>query len=447
MSGRFARLADDGVVAVALSFTDTSGINRVKAVPLAALAAAADQGVGASPSFDIFLSDDTMASGSTISGPDGDLRLIPDLGAIRTIPGQPGWAWAPVDRYFQNGTPYPACHRLFLADMIKRADAQQLAIQTGIELEFRLFAETPTGYEPASSAPAYSMGQLLDVGDFATDLLESLDGAGLRVAQFHPEAAHGQFEVSLAPSDPMTTADTNVLLRHGIRSVAARHSLAASFSPVPVLDEAGNGGHVHLSLSSRETGNVFAGGTGPYGMQEAGQQFIAGILENLVPLTAVLNPAPVSYLRLRPSRWADAFATWGLEAREAAVRFISAPSAEYGAHANIEIKSPDLAASPYLAIGCLIAAGLDGVARKAGLASPVQGDPGTFSAEELRNRDIRRLPQNLDAATDAFRLSHLLAGALGATLFDAIVAVRRGEQVRCRRLDPAEIVDQSRWIY
>ncbi|MEI8083293.1 MAG: glutamine synthetase family protein [Actinomycetes bacterium] len=440
------RLSEEGIVAIALTFIDNSGVCRVKAVPLSALVTAAEHGVGASPCLDVFLGDDSIAAGTGLSVPDGDLRLIPDLTALRIIPGRPGWAWAPVDRYFQNGAAYPACHRLLLADQIRRADRAGLQFTTGLEIEFRLFRATDADLEPASSAQAYSVRQLLDVGDFLTELIPALEASGLEVAQFHPEAGPGQFEVSFAPQNPMATADGSVLARIGIRAVAARHDLLVSFSPMPVLDQSGNGGHVHLSACDTD-GNLFSGGAGPFGMREPGQQFIAGILDALTPLTAIFNPVPVSYLRTVPSHWASAYATWGLESREAAIRLIAPPNPANGESANIEIKSPDLAASPYLVLTTAIAAGMDGIHRGAVLGDPVQGDPGKLDGSEVAAEGIRRLPTNLDDATDSFRMSHLMADTLGNTLFDAIIAVRRGEQTRTRRLSAAELVDHTRWLY
>ena len=108
---RAAELKGHGVTAVALSWVDTAGINRIKAVPLTALDRAAAWGVGMSPVFDTFLADDSIVATDVLGGPDGDLRLYPDLDGLVLLAGQPGWAWAPVDRITQDGTAHPACTR------------------------------------------------------------------------------------------------------------------------------------------------------------------------------------------------------------------------------------------------------------------------------------------------------------------------------------------------
>lgn len=92
---------------MALTWVDNAGIARVKTVPAGRLAAAAERGVGMSPVFDVFTSDDAITASDHLGGPDGDLRLFPDLDRVTTLAAQPGWAWAPADRYDQLGLPHP----------------------------------------------------------------------------------------------------------------------------------------------------------------------------------------------------------------------------------------------------------------------------------------------------------------------------------------------------
>ncbi|NUK62499.1 glutamine synthetase, partial [Streptomyces lunaelactis] len=94
-----ARLDAEGVRNVALTWVDNAGIARVKAIPVQRLADAAQRGVGMSPVFDVFTSDDDITESEHLGGPDGDLRLFPDLDRVTTLAAQPGWAWARADRY------------------------------------------------------------------------------------------------------------------------------------------------------------------------------------------------------------------------------------------------------------------------------------------------------------------------------------------------------------
>ncbi|MDT7777347.1 MAG: glutamine synthetase, partial [Pseudonocardiales bacterium] len=104
-------LASRDVAAVAVTFVDTSGICRVKGVPVSVFDRISGWGVGATPVFDAFLLDDSIAD-TSVANPSGDLRLLPDLSRVVPLSAQPGWAWAPADRYTQDGKPHPGCSRL-----------------------------------------------------------------------------------------------------------------------------------------------------------------------------------------------------------------------------------------------------------------------------------------------------------------------------------------------
>jgi glutamine synthetase len=148
-----------------------------------------------------------------------------------------------------------------------------------------------------------------------------------------------------------------------------------------------------------------------------------------------------------PSHWAGAYAVWGRETREAALRLVTGGIGGSAASANLEVKCFDLAANPYLVVGALIAAGLDGLARGLRLPPAVTGDPARFAAAEAAERGVVRLPQSLAEVTDAFGGSTVLRGALGDALADAIVAVRRAEQGRFADAAPDEIAAALRWVY
>jgi glutamine synthetase len=425
-------LREQGVHGVILSYVDTAGINRVKTVPLSRLEHAARWGVGMSPVFDVFLSDDSITSTDRLGGPDGDLRLRPDLDRLVVLAGQPGWAWAPADRFTQDGEPWIADQRGFTRRTVDRAAAEGVSFRMAIEVEWAVGRDTDD-FVAAGRGPAYGMTRLVELSDYARDVLIALEEQGVQVEQLHPEYAAGQFEVSVAATDPVGAADDNVLVRQTIRAVSHRHGLRASFAPVVLAGRVGNGGHVHLS-AWRDGANLFAGF--PSG---AGGFAAAGILAHLPALLAVGAPTPGSYLRLVPSHWAGVFACWGVETRETALRFVPGTAGLAGA-ANLEVKCFDLTANPYLLLGALVAAALDGLAARRPLPEPVAGDP-------VNLPDAPRLPATLDAAVDAFAADAMLREALGTTLFDAVVAVRRAEAARFRDSDPEEVAAALRWVY
>lgn len=449
-------LTAEGVRRIALTWVDNAGITRTKAIPTGRLPQAARWGVGMSPVFDVFLVDDSATTSRHIGGPDGDLRLFPDLDRLTPLAGQPGWAWAPVDRYDQRGTPHPGCQRMFARRMADRAAERGFELRMGFETEWVATrggpqvpeqaqqthqAQQPQEPEPprySSAAPAYGMARLVELSPYVGEVLDALVAQRVEVLQIHPEYAPGQFEVSVAPSGPVGAADLAVLVRETVRAVSVRHGLAATFAPVVEAGVVGNGGHLHLSLW-RDGRNLCREGQGPCGMTVESEAFLAGVLRELPALLAVGSPSPASYLRLEPSRWAGVFQCWGPENREAALRFVpGAPDDPQGA--NAEVKCFDGAANPYLAAGAVIAAGLAGVEAKLTLPPPVSGNPAQQDGQT-------RLPTSLHEALRHFEASDLLREAMGDPLFEAVAAVRRAEAALFDGAEPRDVVAATRWRY
>ncbi|MER5636564.1 glutamine synthetase family protein [Kitasatospora sp. NPDC002227] len=428
-----AQLAADGIDGVVFGWVDNSGLTRVKSVPLAQLEHAAEYGVGAAPCFDVFLVDDSITSSPDGTGPVGDLRLVPDLDRLTPLAAQPGWAWAPADRYRQDGTPHPGCQRRFARQAVEALERRGLTVRAGIEVEWMVAREDGT---PATVGPAYGMTRFVELSDYLRDVMCALTTQGLAVLQLHPEYSAGQFEVSVAAEGPVEAADTAMLVRHTVRAVSARHGLRVSFAPVFAEGAVGNGGHLHLSLW-RDGRNLGHGGPGPHGLHPEAEHFLAGVLAELPALLALGAPGVASYLRLVPSHWAGAYRCWGLENREAALRLItgSAPG-----QANAELKCFDAAANPYLLIGAVLATGLAGLDAALPLPPETTGDPAGLDTAE-------RLPASLPEAIDAFEKSALLREALGPTLFESVLAVRRAEAELFAMHTDADVIEAVRWRY
>ncbi|MFD0593316.1 amidohydrolase family protein [Catellatospora coxensis] len=207
--------------------------------------------------------------------------------------------------------------------------------------------------------------------------------------QFHPEYGPGQLEVSVAHADPVTAADRVVLVRETIRALAFRHGLRASFAPVAVAEQVGNGMHLHFSVWAGGV-NLFAGGDGPYGMTRRGESVLAGVLQRLPALAGLGAPSPASALRQAPQRWAGAYQCWGHENREAALRFVTGASGGRDTAANAEIKCVDASANPYLVAGAVCALATDAAGAGMRLPDEVRVDP--FTLAEARRPP--RLPDS-----------------------------------------------------
>ena len=163
---------------VATTFIDNAGITRVKSVPLDRLPQLAAWGVGASTSFDYFRFDDWLAAPPGGTAPVGDLRVIPDLRRLVPLAAQPGWAWTPGDRYWQDGEPHDCCNRLLLQRLVDDAAADGLEIKAAFEIEWVISAGDGDDFISAAVGPAYGMSRLVGVSDYARDLIEALERGG-----------------------------------------------------------------------------------------------------------------------------------------------------------------------------------------------------------------------------------------------------------------------------
>ncbi|HET6712843.1 MAG TPA: glutamine synthetase family protein [Actinomycetota bacterium] len=442
-----ARLEEAGVAAVVLGFVDPSMIVRAKTVPIARFVDVATSGAGLSTLFNVAMSNDQFALLSGyIDGPSGDLRLRPDPAATVPLAALPGWAWAPVDQYTQEGEPYPGCPRAFARRMADALTQRGLSVDAVFEFEFSVGTRGDGGdFVPAHDGPGYSDIALIRNHDFALDLVTTMEAQRLGLQQLHPEYADGQFELSIAPRDPVAAADAAMVVRQTVRAVARRHGLETSFAP-QVGPDTGNGAHVHLSLWKGDR-NLLSGGEGPAGMHGRGEAFVAGILHALPALVAVTVPTCLGYQRLQPHHWSGAMQCWGTENREAALRFIAGTTEATAGAANVEVKPVDGTANPYLAVGALLAAAMHGLDEGDRLPPSTEEDPDGLPDQVKAERGVRQLPASLSEAAAELAGSSVLREAMGDFLFETFLATRRGEVEQYAGFDDDELIRRLRWRF
>ncbi|HEX3317298.1 MAG TPA: hypothetical protein VHR88_04725 [Solirubrobacteraceae bacterium] len=262
--------------------------------------------------------------------------------------------------------------------------------------------------------------------DYVDDLVAALEAQRIALEQYYAELGHGQQEISTPHRPALQASDEQLLVRETIRAVATRRGLVASLAPKPWPDNAGNDGHIHFSLWDGDRSRFFDVAA-PDGLSAIARAFIAGVLEHLPGLCGLTAPSFNSYHRIVPQFWAGAFVCWGYDNREAPVRVASPFAGAEEASTNAELKAADGSCNPYLAVGGLIAAGLDGIERGLEPPAPVDVDPATIPEDEREARAIVRLPTTQREALDALAADPVLTGALGPELAAAYLAVRRSE--------------------
>jgi glutamine synthetase len=428
-----ASLRNSGTRFVRVVWCDNANVIRAKAVHIAALPGYLEHGLGITAAQQAIPAlFDAVVPGSGL-GPVGEIRLMPDWSTLTPLPYAAGHARVMGDMVLA-GRPWALCPRDFLRRSVARVEEMGFEVQAAFENEFYLLRQTPVGVVPHDEtvfAATLSMDRARTIID---DITETLLAQKVPVELYYPESGPGQHELSVQHTSPLEAANRQIVFRETVHAIAARHGLKASFLPKVFADRAGSGCHLHLSLWQGSS-NAFADPKGPGGLSPVGLGFIAGLLEHLPALMALTTPSTNSYRRIRPHFWSGAFRCWGVDNREAAVRVPTDPTGRGTRH--IELKTSDASANPYLALGAVLAAGLDGVRRRLSPREPVNLDPGSLTDEDRQRQHIDALPTSLGRAVEQLERDTVLLEALGPELARAFLAVRRAEWegLRSARLD------------
>lgn len=414
-----------------LVYCDLAGLLRGKSTHAAGLADRLIEGVGLSKAH---LALDGLDRLQTDAGlpPVGEVRLVPDPSSFTILPYAPRTAILFGDMLTLDRKPWDCCPRTMLRRVLSEAEERYISVEAVFETEYylgeRRLDDGALSIVPLEQAPGYSVQAMQTVANFSDDLLDALDDQNIPVELMQPETGPGQYELSVRHGPALRAADTYLLVKETIRAVADRHGSAATFAPSPFVDQPGSGAHVHLSLWDTRTGdNRLFEPEADRSFSDLGRQFIAGILAHLPGLLALLSPTVNSYRRLRAGAWAGAVAGWGFDNRETAVRV---PSTYWGREqgtTNIEVRPVDNTCNPYLALGGIIAAGIDGLDSSLDVPPAIEIDPALMPAGERALHGMVTLPASLGEALDALEQDDVLRAAVGEHLMVAYLAVRRSE--------------------
>jgi glutamine synthetase len=401
-----------------LQFSDILGVNKNVEIPVSRLEKA--------------LAGDVLFDGSSIEGfvrtVESDMLLRPDLTTFRVFPweaSQQGVGRLICDIVLPDGTPFSGDPRGVLRRQLARAAERGYAMRTGVEVEFFLFKQREDGGPSTNTHDVGSYFDLtpVDLGEDARRaIVDALEQMGFAVEASHHEIAPGQHEIDLRSSDALRTADDVATLRFVVRHVARRFGLHASFMPKPLFAHAGSGMHTHQSLERSGT-NAFDDPKGDFGLSSTAHQYIAGLLAHARALCAITNPLVNSYKRMVPGFEAPMHVSWSLKNRSPLVRV----PARRGPGARVELRSPDPSANPYLALACMLAAGLDGIEQRLEPREPVDDHIADLSFRERRRLRIDDLPGDLHEACDALERDDVVRAALGDHVTRHYLAAKRQE--------------------
>ena len=379
------------------------------------------------------LSGKVMFDGSAIEGfariEESDMFLVPDLDTFAIFPWRP--SQGKVARLICNvfrtdGQPFEGDCRYVLMQAIEEAAKDGYTFKVGSECEFFLF-ETDENGRPTTNT--VEQGGYFDLGpvDFGEnarrDIVLNLEAMGFEVESSHHEGAPAQHEVDFHYDEALRTADNLQTFKLAVRTIARQHGLHATFMPKPKSGVDGSGMHLNFSIW-KDGRNIFADPENTGKISEDGLAFIGGIMQHIRGMSAVLNPIVNSYKRLVPGYEAPIYISWGEENRSPLIRI---PYADTEADRRIELRSPDPAANPYLALAVCLMAGLDGIRKKTAPPSPVTGNIYRLSPEERKKAGIGMLPGNLKEALDELESDDFIRGVIGPHIYEKYTADKRHE--------------------
>ena len=404
-----------------LQFSDIFGINKNVEVPAS--------------QFEKALDGEIMFDGSSVDGfsriEESDMVLNLDYNTFAIMPfSSPHGKVARIicDVMNPDGTPFAGCPRQILKRVCARAETMGYTMAVGPEAEFFLFQLDDQGnatLKTHDAAGYFDMAHSDLAEEARQEMVNVMIQMGFEVEAAHHEVAHGQHEIDFKYADAVTTADNISTFKLIVRKVAQQYGLHATFMPKPIFGINGSGMHTNMSLF-KDDANAFYAPNAEFQLSDAAHYYIGGILKHVRSFLAITNPLVNSYKRLVPGYEAPINVAWSERNRSPLVRV----PAKRGNSTRIEVRVPDPACNPYLALAVMLAAGLDGIENRLTPPPPVNKNIFAMSQREKRRLRIDELPSNLLKSVEAMEKSKLMRETLGDHVFFHFIASKRQEWSR-----------------
>ena len=414
---RIASYEERGASQAMLGLADIDGVLRGKFVSLAKLRGLLAKGGGFCDCVFGWDVDDQLYDGGSVTGwhsgfPDARYRLV--TSTERSVPGD-GTPYFIGEFASADGGDHPVCPRSLLRRVLRRATEAGLTAKAGFEYELFVFGENPAsvrekgyrglhpltegnfGYSVLRAAANSEMFQALM--DYSTDFGMPLEG-------LHCETGPGVWEAALAVSEGLEAADRAALFKTFSKAFFTKRGAMATFMAKWSMDYPGQSGHYHFSfLDSAGEGAFGAKADADEGVPDCVRWALGGLVRYMPEFLAMLAPTINSYTRLVKGAWAPTAATWGVDNRTAAFRFI--PGDASGQHIECRVGGAD--GNPYLVAAATLGAALVGIEQK---IEPPEGVSGNaYEVEDSLPPEWRFAPTLRDAA------ARLAGSATARTLF------------------------------
>ena len=362
---------------------------------------------------------ETPETGLGIVAGDPDGILQPVLGSLRRVPWSKGHAaQVQVEMGEKIGEISYLSTRNILGSMVKRFNDQGLHPVVATELEFYVYPTRPTSDSapvPSPHTPEaqnYELEILTQQEAFLNQLQTAADEQGLPTDGIIAEFGPGQFEINFKHTDDVLfAADTAVLFRRLVRSVAMNHGMEATFAAKPYAQHPGSGMHVHASIFDDDGKNIFAETEGP---NDALRAAVSGTLSTMRELQAIFAPHLNSYRRFQKGSFSPTAPDWGLDQRNAAIRL----PAITGPAARLEHRIAGADVNPYLALTAVLGGMLNGINAPSELPLPL---------DNASAKPSQPLEHDWISAIDKLATSQVAVDFFGKAFLDIFIILKREE--------------------
>ncbi|MCR5250485.1 MAG: type I glutamate--ammonia ligase [Lachnospiraceae bacterium] len=415
-----AMAEEENVEFIRLQFTDVFGNLKNMAITV--------------PQLEKALDNEILFDGSAIDGfarvAASDMYFHPDPDTWAILPWRPQHgkvARMLCDVCTTDHKPFAGDPRQVLKRAIARAAELGYTFHVGPECEFFLFRTDEDGQPTTQTEEQERAGYFdispIDGGENARrDMVLTLEEMGFEIRSSHHEIAPAQHEIDFLHDEALKTADNIMTFKMAVKTIARKHGQHATFMPKPKYGNNGSGMHLNISLH-RNGENIFRDDAGPDGISREARWFIGGIMRHIKGMTAILNPLVNSYKRLVPGFDAPVWISWSGECKGT---LLGIP-ADRGPRARVELRSPDSAANPYLALAVVLRAGLDGIENQIEPPAQIKGHIGEKSAEELLNEGVELLPTTLMEAIRELEKDELVKETLGEHIAPLYIRAKKKE--------------------